>query len=126
MNNSTGQYNDDTIKITAIHTNLNQEIIKITEDKLKIVLNNHSLNIEQKKAWMTPLSILVTIVLTFVTAEFKKAYFPAATWQAFFIMFAAITMIWLISAIILACKTKSIPNIIDEIKNQSTEIKQNQ
>ncbi|MFM4868119.1 MULTISPECIES: hypothetical protein [Aeromonas] len=119
MSNLAGRYNRKTIDVAAVHTNLQQEIIQITEDKLRLVLNEHVSSIEQSKGWISPFGILVTILVVFATSDFKKAYFEASTWEAFFMMSAVLTTIWLARSLISAWKAKSVSDLINEIKNQS-------
>ena len=120
MNNSTGRYSRKTVDVTAVHTNLQQEIIQITEDKLRLVLNDHVTSIEQKKGWVSPLGILITILVVFLTADFKKAFFESSTWEAFFMMSAVLTFIWFVKSAYTAYQAKSVADIICEIKNQSS------
>ena len=116
---STGHYSRKTVDIKVVHSNLQQEVIQVTEDKLKLILNEHLANMEQRKSWVAPLGILITILLVFSTTTFKKAYFEASTWEAFFIMAGILTTAWLVRNIILAINVKSIDGIILMIKNKS-------
>ena len=69
-----------------VHSNLDQEIIQITEDRLRLVMKDHLEEIEDKRAWHTPLGVLIAIIAAFVTADFRDAYFKAETWQAVFLI----------------------------------------
>jgi uncharacterized membrane protein YqjE len=122
MSNSTGRYSRKTVEVKAVHTNLQQEVIQITEDKLRLVLSNYLTALEQRKSWIAPLGLLLTIIVVFSTSTFKDAYFKASTWEAFFLMGGFLTCIWLILSVIKAINTKKIDDVLTEIKdNSSTE-----
>jgi len=40
-----GNYSRKTIDITEIHSNIEQKLIQITEDRLKLILNQHIKNL---------------------------------------------------------------------------------
>ncbi len=120
MSSSTGNYSRKTVDVKAVHTNLQQEVIQITEDKLRLVLFAHLSGLEQRKSWIAPLGLMITIMVVFSTSTFKDAYFKASTWEAFFLMGGVLTFIWFILSSIKAFKTKKIDDVIIEIKNKST------
>ena len=92
-----GELIKDTIQVGAVYTNLTSEVIKITSDKLKLILTQHFSNIEKRKEWWTPLSLLLTLLIIFPTTEFKDSLsFKASSWQAFFMMLLFLTLIWLV------------------------------
>ena len=116
---SKGSFTRKTIDVKEVHTNIHQEVVIITLDKLRLILNNHLENLAQRKSWITPLGLLLTILTVFSTTSFKKAYFEAGTWEAFFMMAFLLNVFWLISCVVKACKTKSVSDVIGEIKNAS-------
>jgi hypothetical protein len=111
-----GNYSRKTIDITEIHSNIEQKLIQITEDRLTLILNQHIKNLEMKNAWVAPLGILITLIVVFATTEFKKAFVSADTWRAFFIISTLLTIYWLIKSLITAFKAESINEIVDKIK----------
>lgn len=122
MSKSPGQYTRKTVEVKAVHSNLHQEVIQITEDKLRLVLSDHLAVIEQKKSWIAPLGIFLTLILVFVTAEFKKFYFSPSTWEAFFLMATLLTLLWLCKSAYIALNAKTIDDVVSCIKNeQATE-----
>ena len=106
------------------HSNLDQVVIAITEDRLKLCLHKAIGNLGTKREWWTPVALLVTLVLTLTTAEFKDRFaLPAATWQAFFLLLTVASLIWTIAAIWKAVRVKvSVESIVSEIKQQPPEI----
>jgi hypothetical protein len=105
----------------VVHSNLDQEIIQITEDRLRLVLKDHLELLEEKKAWHAPLGVLIAIVAAFVTADFRDAYFKAATWQAVFLITGILSSIWLFNAIYRAATSPSIDDVVSKIKTRSTD-----
>ncbi|EHK2775604.1 hypothetical protein OL322_004078 [Vibrio vulnificus] len=104
--------------VEKVYNNTEQKLIQIPEDKLKLILTEHSTSIEKKGSWIAPLSILITLLAVFVTTEFKAFYFDAATWRAFFLFLSLGTGIWLILTLIQLCKAKSIDDVISVIKGE--------
>ena len=83
------------LQVTAVHFNVAQEYIMITEDKTYRCLRDWKDKIERKKAWVAPVSLLVPLVLTFVTATFKDALgLSKDAWQAVFVMGIIIALLW--------------------------------
>lgn len=108
------------IEIEAVHSNLTTEVIKITSDKLKLILTQHLSNLEKRKEWWTPFSLLIAILIIFPTTDFKDSFsIKATTWEAFFMMFLLLMLIWLIFSGWKAFKAKSISDIINLIKSDN-------
>lgn len=101
---------------SEVVTNLGENIIFTTEDKIRICLMNHLGNLEEKRGWLTPLGLFLTIILTFLTTDFKEWFLPKATWQAIFIILGFVFFLWLIIAIVKAIKAKTIEDILEVIK----------
>ena len=110
----------DTVEVGAVHSNLTQEVIKITYDKLKLILTQYINNVERRKEWLTPLSLLVTFLIVFSTTNFKDSLsIKSDTWEAFFLMASFLTFVWLIFTVVRAVKTKSLEDIIKLIKSDN-------
>ncbi len=112
---------------SGIHVNLAQDVIVTTADKVKLCLSEHLGRMEKKRAWMTPLAALVTIVITFVTATFKDWVLSAAVWCAVFLIAGVISLFWLLYAILQAIKSTKIEDIVEELKmNSRTKVQSSQ
>lgn len=105
--------------ITIVHSNLDQEVIQITEDRLRLVLKDHLEDAEERKAWIAPLGILMAIVTSFVTATFRDFHFKAATWEAAFLIGGLLSLGWLVVAAKKAAKAPTIDDIVDKIKRKA-------
>lgn len=101
---------------TRVHFNLGQNAIITTEDKVRLVLLTHLSVMEQKKSWIAPAGILITILTSFVTTNFKDFFLPAATWEALFLLSGAASFIWLLVALKQAYSAPSVDDIVSELK----------
>lgn len=106
----------ETVEVTNIHSNLSQEIIKITTDKLKLILKDYLQSMERKKEWIAPLGIVITLVVVLSTTTFKEAYLSADTWKAIFIISLILSSGWLLKSLWYAFKSPSVEQIVERIK----------
>jgi len=112
-----GQFVRETVEVTAVHGNLTQEIIKITVDKLKLILQAHIKNMERKRDWIAPLGILASLLIVFPTTEFKPfAGLKADVWQAIFIIAVLANLAWFVKTLWVAYKAPSVEGVIEKIK----------
>lgn len=111
-----GTYSRRTVDIKEVHSNIEQRLIQITEDKLTLILNDHIKHMESKNSWVAPLGILITLMVVFATTDFKQAYFSADTWKAIFVITTLLSSVWLIKAVISAFKAISVNDVIEKIK----------
>lgn len=106
------------VEVSEIHGDLSQQIIQITVDKLSLILYKHSVTIENKKAWIAPLGIFITIVIVLATSNFKEFIWSAEIWCAIFIICGGLSFLWLVKSSWLAYKSESIEELVDIIKKQ--------
>lgn len=112
-----GHLNQETVEIKSVHSNLSQEVVKITVDKLRLILNEYLADVECRKDWIAPLGILVTLIVVVATTDFKTAWLSADSWRAFFLLVTLVTVGWLIRASVRAFRSKSVSDIIEKIKS---------
>jgi len=105
--------------------NVSQEYITVTADKIRICMHGHLETLEKRRAWTTPLGILLTVVLTFATTTFKEAFLPAETWQAIFVMSGIIAGVWLLITLIKLPKSENVEDIIRALKRNSVDTSPN-
>lgn len=105
--------------INAIHDNTGQELIKITSDKLELILERHLKNLERRKEWIAPLSLLLAIITTFCTANFKDAILSADTWRAAFVLLGLASCYWLCQSIWAYLRAPAIGDLMEKIKQGS-------
>lgn len=123
MNNTATFGTEDSRFISQSFENTRTNHISITEDKLKVILYEHKKYLYDKTSFIAPLSIIISIVLTFSTANFNSTTFgfKAETWQAFFVMSLFLSSIWLIHTFYMLYKTKNtdVTSLIEIIKNNN-------
>lgn len=113
---------NDLIKADAININLNQEVIVTTRDKIELCLFKYLKNIESRKNWIAPLGILVTVLITISTAEFKEFLaIKSPVWEALFYASGFLSFIWLVKSLYDCYKAKKI-----EIKDVIKDLKRSQ
>ena len=92
-----------------------------TEDKIRLCMSQHAGRLAVKQAWVAPASLLVTIVLVLLTADFHDAFsVEKASWKAVFLLTALLSLIWSVYSVYHAIKTTtSVDTIVDELKQSS-------
>ena len=107
------------VGVSEVHTNVDQQIIQITSDKLTIILKEYNESQEKSTDWKNPLSIAITIIIVLLTTEFKNALFiEASVWKAIFVISLAACLIWLIKSVYHIKHKTTIPQVIERIKNK--------
>jgi hypothetical protein len=108
------------LTINAVHVNVAQEYIMITEDKTYRCLNEWRKTVGQRDAWIAPISLLAPLVLAFVTADFKDAFgIPKDTWRAIFMIGILLSGIWTAISLLKVFRSssgKSVEELIDQLK----------
>jgi len=108
----------ETVEVAGVHSNTAQELIRITEDKLRLKLLLHLSKIERTKEWQVPASLLIGVVLTLTTADAKDAFgISKYAWQALFLMIAVLSLIWLICTLVRLGKKPTLEKLILSIKS---------
>lgn len=102
----------------GVYVNVNEAVILTTEDKVRLCLYKHLSVVEQRRAWIAPLGILVTLLLCFVTSSFRDWFLPRDTWRAAFIILAALCLAWLVRCLLLLRSKSSIEDIVRELKKE--------
>ncbi|EJO2021814.1 hypothetical protein RQY88_004589 [Vibrio vulnificus] len=108
------------VDVQEVHSNVEQEVIEITSDKLKIILIEHLDSLLKGSSWQTPLSLLITVLVVFCTANFQTFLtLSADTWKAIFIMVAAISGGWFIYSLTQLKKKQTVEQFLDRVKNKT-------
>jgi hypothetical protein len=102
---------------SKVYSNLGQEIIITTEDKIRLCLIEHLSRVEKKGAWMTPLGIFLTIAIVIPTTTFHDFLLSAETWQAVFVLGGSVSLIWLVQAVWKARTSVSLADVLGRIKS---------
>ncbi|MBO5254844.1 MAG: hypothetical protein J6B07_03360 [Opitutales bacterium] len=106
----------------TIHKNIEQEIVIVNIDKVRLILNEHNSNIKKRLDWINPLALFLAILTANLTADFKDFWgIPAPTWDAIFILLGFASGIYLFYAFCSCFSRKStIDDVIEKLK-QHTE-----
>jgi len=105
-----------TVGVDQIIDSTRQNLIYITEDKLRLILYQYEESLKKRKAFWAPLGVLITIIVTLLSAEFRNWVLSAETWRCCFIVFAGILSVNLLISAVVAFKTKK-KDIVEEIRN---------
>lgn len=107
------------VAIRQVHDNTSQDVIHITEDKLRLALIAHLDGLAKQHAWHVPLSLFVSAIVVFFTSSFKDLLgVKADKIEVAFIIFSFICFIWLVKAGYSARKSISVEELILKIKNK--------
>lgn len=104
-----------------VHKNINQELIIISEDRLKLKLIEYENCRKKIYDWISPLAISITLVITLITADFKSAlWLSGDVWHAFFIILTIIAIGWCGISFYNCSQNRkiSIESVIEEIKQE--------
>ena len=108
------------IQVVDVHVNVDQEIIQITEDKLRLILKNHLDSLTQEGGWVAPFSVLISIVTTFCTAKFDTFIgLGPEFWRASFVLVGIVSTAWLLTALNKINKALTHDEFINKVKNKS-------
>ena len=61
------QLDGASVPVTDIYSNVDQVVIHITEDRLRLILGDYESRIGERRAWLAPLGVFVTILATLTT-----------------------------------------------------------
>ena len=79
---------------SVLTNSLWENIIMVTEDKIRLSLIEHLDNINNKSAWQTPLGLFLTIIITLLTTNFKYFIIWKEVWEAIFIIIGFLSFLW--------------------------------
>jgi len=117
---------ENMVSVDRISLNMSQSVIVTTEDKIRLCLELYLKNINKRRDFIAPLSLLIAIVATLVTANFQDFFLDAATWKAMFVITGLVSIVWLIRSIMSLKDKTSIDDLIENIKSGNTYINTDQ
>ena len=80
-----GNIDAHSVPIKSIHSNVAQIFIEITEDKLKIILNEYKDTQIDSKSWVAPLGIFIALVTTLTTSTSNDFLLPKEYWGSVYV-----------------------------------------
>ena len=106
------------ITVSAVHNNLDQEIIQVTCDRLKLRLNDYLSHLETRRAWVTPVSVALTTLAALSTAKFDSfLYIEGPVWKAAFLLSFLSSLVYLAYTLIRMPKRRTIDDLVDGLRN---------
>lgn len=102
-------------KVVKINKNTDQKVIVVTQDKTLLCLKRNLAKLG-KREWIAPLSTVLTIMTSLITADFRYALgLSSAEWRAIFIVSGFVTTGWLAYSIRKAVQAKSFHEVVSDI-----------
>lgn len=90
-----------TVPVTNISTNTHQDVIHITEDKLRLIVGDYEKSWRSRRDWVGPFGILVSVIISIITSDFKGVFgFTGDSIRSLFIMSAIGSGVWLLISLI--------------------------
>ncbi len=122
---SPGNFSVESEKVEINYTvtsNVTQEVVVITRDKIELCLIKHLKFMERKYSWTGPLGVAVSTITAIYTSTFKDAFHvTAATWKSMFGLVAIGSLVLFAYLFWKGIGAKSIEQIIDEMKKNSAK-----
>lgn len=113
--------NSHKISIQSKITNTSDEnYIVIVEPALKLCLKENFEFMKDSKDWLTPFWIFITIIITFLTADFNKTFLGLNwdNWKWVFVIFLILSWVFFLLGLYKLFKNKTtLDDLMDKIKN---------
>lgn len=103
---------------TRVHINTSSEVITITQDKLRIALMENSEIFRSRDAWIAPLGIFLTLLVTLVTTDFKDFLLEKSVWKAIFYLALFASLWWLANEF----RSRPAANTVDSLINKLKDV----
>lgn len=109
------------VQIIESHVNVDQELIQITEDKLRLILKDHLASVALKGDWIAPVGVFVSVLTTFCTAKFDSFIgLGPDFWKALFALVGLFSVGWFCITLSKRRKVMTLDAFINKVKNKST------
>ncbi len=110
----------NSIEVGEVHSNVYQEVIEVTSDKLKLILLEYVECLAKSKEWQMPLSLILAIILVLSTTSFKQSFgLSPDTWFAIFVISCGLSCVWLLKTLLHKKNSISIDELIQKVKNKT-------
>lgn len=111
------------VQVAGVHPNVEQEVILVTEDKVRLCLNENFHRAARSKQWITIASLILTLILTLTTAQFRDfAGLSSLEWRGIAIAALAGAVIWFFASLRWALGAPTLDDIVRELKEGSRKI----
>ncbi|WP_333014570.1 hypothetical protein [Vibrio vulnificus] len=115
-----GKFSESKILFKEEFENLDHTLIKISEEKLRLVLNKYESSVKNRYGWLAPLGIFLTVVTAIITTDFKDALaISKYTWEAIYYLCAFASLVYSLVSFVKFCqKSISTDTLVEMIKNK--------
>ena len=115
---------EEMIKTSSYYTNVRQDFIMTTEDKIRLCLIKYQNILKLKNDWIAPAGLLIALIVTLVVASDFKEFLNISPegWRAIFIVGMIASFLILLRSlyyIFINRKNNGIETIIQELKESS-------
>lgn len=107
--------------VSAKYSNVQSNLIEITEDKLELIVTKYSDQLKKSRDWVGYSGISITILISLLTCEFNKNFIGISKdiWYTLFVICFVVSFILLIKSLYNMCRFRNIARkMIEEIKNE--------
>lgn len=110
--------NSEVVNVANTFSNINVNVIKITEDKLVNILNVHVGKLRKSKEWIAAMSFSASILLVLLTSTFSDKWgLSGEQWQMLFLLLFFASLVYFGYTIYNCIKHRvSVQSIVDDIK----------
>lgn len=108
----------ENVPVARKHSNVEQTLIEVTEDRLTLVMNDAANKLAQRREWMGPAGLFSGLLLSLLTANFKEAFgVDAQIVQGVVIAVTCATGVWTLVTVLRAIRGRSKAKIVaDTVK----------
>ncbi len=83
--------------VDNFYDNTQSNVIRITDDKLKVILLENKESLKRNNDFVAPLTLLISLILTFCTTNFRDFLtIGAPVWKALYLFLTIGSVIWLV------------------------------
>ncbi len=109
--------------VNEFYDNTQSNIIRITDDKLKVILLDNKESLIKNNDFIAPLTLFISLILTFCTTDFNNFLtITASTWKALYLFFTLSSAIWLLVELRKRKKSITIDELINKVRNPKNQI----
>lgn len=120
--------NEEALGKISIYKNLDQTVIRITEDKARLYILEFQRAFCSRRNWLTLAGMMVAFGSSLVAADFKDTLFlKSAVWEAIFFICSLLSAGWLVKSLYHIYQNRNkggIENLINRLKGLDDKSKQ--
>lgn len=111
------------VRVGGVHPNLEQEVILVTEDKVRLCLNRNFERAAKSKQWIAILGMIASLVLTLTTENFQTfLWLSGGEWRGVVILGLLLSLLWFVISVKWAFGVPTIESIVAELKAGSQKL----